>query len=245
MGLEPVRVRNRGGAWLLRTSLAGAVVILLCASVPAIARADDSGVAEPEPLSPPPAGIAYGAGSWRWERPLPQGNDLLSVAFTDASHGWAVGEAGTILSTADSGAHWKAERSGVGYTLSAVAFTNATHGWAVGAYGTILSTTDGGAHWKAQTSGPGHTLSGVAFADAMHGWAVGAVGTILATVDGGAHWKAQASGTTTDLYSVSFVDAAHGWAVGDASDTRGTILAYSILRGPTTARTPRGLSGSP
>ena len=44
--------------------------------------------------------ISTGDGVWAWQNPLPQGNALNEVAFTDAGHGWAVGDGGTILATA-------------------------------------------------------------------------------------------------------------------------------------------------
>ena len=34
---------------------------------------------------------------WHWQNPLPQGNSLESVFFTDSNTGYAVGDAGTIL----------------------------------------------------------------------------------------------------------------------------------------------------
>jgi photosystem II stability/assembly factor-like uncharacterized protein len=56
--------------------------------------------------------ISTGDGSWVWQKPLPQGNSLYGVTFTDASHGWAVGGTGTILATSNGGATWTAQSSG-------------------------------------------------------------------------------------------------------------------------------------
>jgi len=36
---------------------------------------------------------------WYWQNPLPQGNVILGVSFTDANKGAAVGARGTILCT--------------------------------------------------------------------------------------------------------------------------------------------------
>jgi Photosynthesis system II assembly factor YCF48 len=170
-----------------------------------------------------PVGAAHAAGAW-----TPQASGtarmLRSVAFADATHGWAVGDSGTILSTTDGGAHWTPQTSATAHALFSVAFTDATHGWAVGEAGTIISTTDGGAHWTARTSGTTNFLSSVAFADATHGWAVGYAGTILKTTDGGAHWTLQSSGTSRELLSVTFADATHGWAVGEG----GTVLHWRL-----------------
>jgi photosystem II stability/assembly factor-like uncharacterized protein len=49
---------------------------------------------------------------WFWQNPLPQGNPLSSVYFTDSNTGWAVGDAGTILRTTDGGNRWISQSSG-------------------------------------------------------------------------------------------------------------------------------------
>jgi hypothetical protein len=68
--------------------------------------------------------------------------DLGAVAFTDATHGWVVGKAGTILATTDGGATWSKQSSGSAAYLNEMAFTDATHDWVVGADGTILALAD-------------------------------------------------------------------------------------------------------
>ena len=69
---------------------------------------------------------------------------LMGVAFSDATHGWAVDWYGAILATTDGGATWSAQRSGSSEMLMGVAFSDAAHGWAVGEGGVILATTSGG-----------------------------------------------------------------------------------------------------
>ena len=43
-----------------------------------------------QPVSP-----SASQGGWFWQNPLPQGNGLWGVSFTDANNGTAVGEGGT------------------------------------------------------------------------------------------------------------------------------------------------------
>jgi photosystem II stability/assembly factor-like uncharacterized protein len=167
------------------------------------------------------AAPAFAAGTWSAQSSSTT-NELIGVSFVDASHGWAVGEGGTIVATSNGGASWGAQTSGTTNPLYGVSFVDASHGWAVGFPGTILATSNGGASWSAQSSGT-NILRGVSFVDASHGWAVGDDGTIVATSNGGASWSAQSSGTIDSLRGVSFVDASHGWAVGDF----GTIVATS------------------
>ena len=171
-------------------------------------------IGAPAPAAP---SMSTGDGGWLWQNALPEGNTTRSTRFVDATHGWAVGDNGTILVTSNGGATWTGQASGTANLLWSVTFTDASHGWAVGANGTILATSNGGATWTAQSSGTAQTLLGVAFTDASHGWAVGNAGTILATVNGGATWTAQTSGTANALNGVTFTDASHGWAVGSAA----------------------------
>ena len=78
--------------------------------------------------------------------------DIEDVYFVDVQHGWAVGASGTIWASADGGATWTAQTSGVKSVLLAVAFVSAEQGWVVGEDNVVLKTADGGATWVG--SGP-------------------------------------------------------------------------------------------
>ena len=130
-------------------------------------------------------GGTRGPSAWFWQNPLPQGNALLAVSFTDATTGTAVGVSGTIVRTTDGGTTWITQRSGTTETLVDVSFTDANNGTAVGAAGTIVRTTDGGTTWETQRGGAREWLYGVSFTDANNGTVVGGHGTILRTTDGG------------------------------------------------------------
>ena len=133
---------------------------------------------------------------WFWQNPLPQGNSLSSVSFTDANTGAAVGAGGTILRTTDGGAHWTSQTSGILNTLYGVSFKDANTGIAVGDYGTIFRTTNGGASWM-YLDGPTYTfnysLKGVSLTNSNTGTAVGSPGIIIRTTDGGATWTSHTS----------------------------------------------------
>ncbi len=81
---------------------------------------------------------------WYWQNPLPTGNTLYRVHFTDANTGTAVGEYGTILRTTNGGSSWTSQTSGTTISLLGVSITDANTGTAVGQTGTILRTTTGG-----------------------------------------------------------------------------------------------------
>jgi hypothetical protein len=116
---------------------------------------------------------------WVWQNPLPQGNTLYGVSFTDANTGTATGDDGTIVRTTDGGNSWVIQSSGTTNTLYGVSFTDTNNGTAVGASGTILRTSDGGNTWFSQTSGTANGLLAVSFTNANTGTAVGENGTIV------------------------------------------------------------------
>jgi photosystem II stability/assembly factor-like uncharacterized protein/tRNA U38,U39,U40 pseudouridine synthase TruA len=139
---------------------------------------------------------------------------LNSVAFADATHGWAVGASGTILKTTD-GTNWTAVTSPTSNELHSVCVLDATHVWAVGASGTVVYNTGSG--W--QTVSTTGTLRSVSFVDALHGWAVGDGRAFRVTSDGGATWSTQAApAPPTEILatprSVAFSDSNRGVAVG-------------------------------
>jgi photosystem II stability/assembly factor-like uncharacterized protein len=160
--------------------------------------------------------LATSDGGTTWKAQGSGGADskggLESVAFADATHGWAVGGAnagldsgdGIILATSDGGSTWKAQDSsgaGTGALLSSVSFVDAAHGWAVGS--------------RPLNDGTYSTVS-----------------VILATSDGGASWVVQNATSARDinqLNAVHFVDAAHGWAVGMREDSAGHAAGGVIL----------------
>src|SRR5512140_877139 len=81
---------------------------------------------------------------WFRQSPIPTGNDLLAVCFTDANTGTIVGDRGTILRTTDGGASWVSKSNGTSWDdFSGVSFIDANIGTAVSISGTILRTTDG------------------------------------------------------------------------------------------------------
>jgi photosystem II stability/assembly factor-like uncharacterized protein len=160
---------------------------------------------------------------WYAQTSNANGATLNGVFFlSDGRRGWAVGEAGKILATADAGASWSVQTSGTAFNLNGVWFTGPLEGWAVGASGTVLHTTDGGADWnRILNTGASESLMDVYFANRDMGWIVGSAGVILKTRNRGASWQTiHRTGFT--LNSVAFTDTTHGWAVGDNGVTIGT-----------------------
>ena len=141
-------------------------------------------------------------------------NNLNGVFFQpNGRDGVAVGDAGTIVRTADAGATWAAQPSNTAFNLNDVWFTTANTGYAVGHGGTVMRTTNGGANWtRLLTVGASANLFGVWFADTQRGWAVGANGLIGVSFD--QHLTASATGSASMLMVTGTATAVVLAAVG-------------------------------
>jgi photosystem II stability/assembly factor-like uncharacterized protein len=95
---------------------------------------------------------------WNWQNPLPQGNLLLQLQFTDPNTGYAIGYGPNIIKTTDAGEIWTLLPNGTTLNLFAIWFTGSTTGYAAGYYGTIFKTLDGGVTWTTQSCWTTNTL---------------------------------------------------------------------------------------
>jgi len=127
-----------------------------------------------------------GTGTWYWQNPLPQGNDLEAVACPSAALCYGVGQSGAILATTDSGVTWTAQPSGTNTLLHGVSCPSASTCYSVGNSGIIRVTTNSGASWPAQASGTTNNLFGVTCPSTSQCYVVGGGGTILTTTNSGA-----------------------------------------------------------
>jgi photosystem II stability/assembly factor-like uncharacterized protein len=152
---------------------------------------------------------------------------LYGIHFVNAQVGWAVGAAGTILSSMDGGATWTQQSSRVSETLYAVHFVDASSGWAIGDAGTIIHTIDGGQKWERQQSETSADLRALDFVDPFHGWVVGKNSTIRATDDGGITWRTQTPPPDFTFLvgeAVIFWDQQHGWVAPWGGSPAGGML---------------------
>lgn len=155
------------------------------------------------------------AETWRWQHPHPTGAPLNAITMADRGRCvWAVGEAGTILASRDSGFTWQVQTSPRRVNLTAAAALGANEVWAVGDSGVMLVTHDGGARWEAQQTGVFVALRGIAMPDAHHGWAVGEGGLILSASTDGRLWIPQHQQHGASLNGVAAFDGSHALVVG-------------------------------
>jgi len=172
-----------------------------------------------------------GNNGWCWQRPLPQGNFILDYAFVDDSHGWAVGQGGTVLATSDGGATWNRQPSGTTLDIGLAAFPSATAGWLVSELGELLRTADGGASWKRVSYGRNDFVLALGASDADNAWLTTTLGAGFVTRDGGATWRqiAQAPG---DTYRFAFASTTDVWSLPPFFDAQPS-LAHSLDGGAT------------
>jgi len=72
---------------------------------------------------------------WRWQNPLPQGNNPRDATLVSANTGTLVGDYSTIVRTTDGGSNWSVQSNGTMETLWGVSFTDSNSGTARGPLG--------------------------------------------------------------------------------------------------------------
>jgi photosystem II stability/assembly factor-like uncharacterized protein len=157
---------------------------------------------------------------------------FYAVKFTDAQHGWIVGEFGKIMYTADGGQTWKEQEKtvmeGSGFfdlldlpTLFGIHAVDGQHAITSGLEGHIARTSDGGAHWAYDKIDAGD----VALVDPLYdvtelpdgtSWSVGAAGEVVRKGPADPAWTRAKIGqdVLTWLRAIHFSDAKNGWMVG-------------------------------
>jgi len=139
----------------------------------------------------------------------------------------AVGPAGTIVRTGDSGATWNLVSSGTLESLQDVFFFDSDRGWVVGTNGLVLASLDGGITWTTVPVQTDANLREVSFVSPTTGWVAGGpiggdIGdpVILKTIDGGLTWESQEALFTIRTMFATSTDSVFG--AGGASFMRTT-----------------------
>ena len=152
---------------------------------------------------------------------------LLSVDFTDALNGVAVGSdlvgfgGGKILRTNDGGVNWVDVPNIPDLGLFAVKFPTPNIGYAAGNSGTILKTTDTGESWIQLSSNTTTHFYTLFFLNEDTGYVAGGdQGKLFKTIDGGQTWEQVTSispswgGFTSVFFTDSntgYVGTTNGW----------------------------------
>ena len=197
-------------------------------------------------------GATVGHAAATWEAQVSTSETILNdVYFTDPANGWAVGDNGLILRTANRGKTWTAEASGTTADLKAVHFYSATDGWAVGTALTIVKYN--GTGWTAgkipASAAPADLdLWGLHMTGANSIW-VAAPGfttgggitkfrNFFHSSDGGVSWEykiiqntAEAASIQNYFYGTFFLDDNTGWVVGINNATSPTGKIFKTTDG--------------
>ena len=157
---------------------------------------------------------------------MDQPEQIDSLRFIDATHGWAWGggrkdeyaeQPGVFLTTVDGGKNWNLIKYPFDQTAAAIFFLDSDHAWASTTGASFYRTTDGGLNWeKVQTKLPEDVFRSMFFTGPNEGWVVGRSGRIAKTTDSGRTWrKMYEIKDQFKMHDVFFTDRSHGWVVGD------------------------------
>ncbi|MCB2204046.1 hypothetical protein KQI65_04800 [bacterium] len=155
---------------------------------------------------------------WEWRHPSPQGNDLWNVHFAPGSStGWAVGAAGVIIKSTDSGSSWSNQESHREDIFRGVYALSAYSAYVVGDNGVVLHTSTGGLTWQKQNSSTTAGINTVHAVNSSFAAFVGDAGLLHTTSNGGATWTPRSTGTSNNLNGVFFTSTQNGVAVGSGT----------------------------
>ncbi|HZH35446.1 MAG TPA: YCF48-related protein [Pyrinomonadaceae bacterium] len=173
---------------------------------------------------------------------------LHAVYFLDANQGWIAGSNGTLLTTKDGGASWKAAEKPSEDNLRDIFFTDARNGWLLcerditklksqaDTRSYLMRTSDGGATWE-RTGFFGDDRSSaqitrfIVSSDRKNAWAVGEVGSLYA-LENESIWRKQASPTRYLLRGGAFFNEREGFVIGAGATLLGTNDGGRIWRSP-------------
>ncbi|PTB18858.1 glycosyl hydrolase [Trinickia symbiotica] len=119
--------------------------------------------------------------SWR-QAPAPVSSDLVAVYFASPSSGWATGQDGIVLHTADGGASWVKQLDG----RSAAALMLAYYEKQDPSNPKIAAALEEAKRFV--NDGPGRPFLSVWFDNERTGYIIGSFNVIFRTDDGGASW---------------------------------------------------------
>jgi photosystem II stability/assembly factor-like uncharacterized protein len=158
---------------------------------------------------------------------------LYRCDFTDTLNGWACGDSGTIVHTANGGANWTKQITNIIYNVEGINFVNKRLGWGIAndytAYRTyILNTSNGGEIWNAVPYTDSTIILGtIYFLDSLNGYMGGYNGNILKTTDAGASWnRMQVDSSLYSYFKIErfrFFNSKIGVACGGVMDFGGVI----------------------
>ncbi|TRZ63992.1 T9SS C-terminal target domain-containing protein [bacterium] len=143
------------------------------------------------------------------------GQNINAIQFINPQTGYAVGAAGTIIKTTNTGINWTSLNTGSSVEIRSVYFLNSSVGIVCGYNGTILKTNNGGNNWSIVNSGTTNHLFGISFYNDSVGICSGNSGTTLYSSNGGNTWlTGSPTGYMVTFYSSFMVNTTVGYSAG-------------------------------
>lgn len=162
---------------------------------------------------------------WTWQNPLPQGNHLNSIFFTDSLNGYACGYLGSIIRTSNGGQTWQFVKTKTNNELFTTWFIDSLTGFFAGANGLMLKTSNGGQTFDTVFYAPGKTIRSMVFIDNQNGAAIGDNGLLIKSLNGGQTWTYDTiPGASTVSFNKIYYSMNNFYAVG----TNGVIVKQPI-----------------
>ncbi len=177
---------------------------------------------------------------------------IRRVRMVDAQTGWAVGDGGTVLTTADGGQSWRAaalpdevQNFLSQFDLYSLEVSPGKIRFA-GSPGThVFSFDTANSRLVSVPTGTSATLYDMEFADNLNGWCVGANETILRTTDGGNLWNLQRGGAANlAVLAIALDNNDAGWEMLGrySGDERMAIEVAQVLLKPAKNSTTGGMA---
>jgi photosystem II stability/assembly factor-like uncharacterized protein len=121
--------------------------------------------------------------------------NITSISFADKNHGWAVTDAGSLLSTSDAGVTWELTKITDRKLTAVVAIDKKTY-WVAGENGALFQSMEGSSSMKDRSIEEDVDFVDIAFWDEDNGVLIGnrfdrdsnIVGAVFRTEDGGQKW---------------------------------------------------------
>jgi photosystem II stability/assembly factor-like uncharacterized protein len=149
---------------------------------------------------------------------------LISINFSDANNGIAVGSDGVILFTTDKGINWYFYEPLFAAWYTTTFSKSSSLFWIGGStYGYLLRTTDLGSRWSYIALPIEETINSIYFSDFFNGWACSESGRVMKSSNSGLDWEIINLSGSSILNDLCFVSKDKGWIVG----SNGKILFTS------------------
>ena len=167
--------------------------------------------------APASAALSTGHAGWLWGTPEPQGNNLHALEM-QGNLGFAAGDFGTLVRTADGGGTWDSVRTGLTMDFRRIDVIDADS-FVVGSDCALRRTDDGGATFSrlpftASESRCARRIRAISFPTANVGYVLLEDGGLLRTSDGGRSFTPLtiSNDSAAAATAIAFSDAANGLA---------------------------------